>query len=49
VLGNYDACFLNSCYSEFPKAARSFLDLYRSFVIELDMDVVIEAFLEIWV
>ena len=34
-------------YSEFPKAAHSFLDLYRSFVTELDADILINAFLEI--
>lgn len=34
-------------YSEFPKATRSFLDLYRSFVTELNIDILIDAFLEI--
>ncbi|MCI0564575.1 MAG: ATP-binding protein [Nitrososphaera sp.] len=35
-------------YSEFPKSARSFLDLYRSFVTELNLDILIDAFLEIY-
>ncbi len=34
-------------YSEFPKAARSFVDLYRAFVVGIDMDTLIDAFLEI--
>lgn len=34
-------------YSEFPKAARNFVDLYRSFVMGLDIDTLIEAFLEV--
>ncbi len=34
-------------YSEFPKAARSFVDLYRSFVIGFEVDSLIDAFLEI--
>ncbi len=38
---------LHTVYSEFPKAARSFLDLYRSFIIGLNADSLIEAFLEI--
>ncbi len=38
---------LHTVYSEFPKAARSFLDLYRTFAVGLDMEVLIDAFLEI--
>jgi len=38
---------LYTVYSEFPKAARSFLDLYRSFMANFDIDVLINAFLEI--
>ena len=38
---------LYAIYSEFPKAARSFLDLYRSFVIGLEIDLLVDAFLEI--
>jgi hypothetical protein len=34
-------------YSEFPKAARGFVDLYRSFVLGFEVEVLIEAFLEI--
>ena len=39
---------LYTVYSEFPKAAHSFLDLYKSFVIGIDMDTLVEAFMEIW-
>ena len=42
-----DKNVLYAVYSEFPKAARSFLDLYRSFIIGLDADSLIDAFLEI--
>ena len=38
---------LRAVYSEFPKAARSFVDLYRSFAAGLDFDEVIDAYLEI--
>ena len=38
---------IQSVYSEFPKAVRSFLDLYRSFAAGLDYDEVIDAYLEI--
>ena len=38
---------LYAIYSEFPKAARSFVDLYRSFAAGLDYDEVIEAYLEL--
>jgi len=38
---------LYTVYSEFPKAARGFLDLYRVFVLGLDTDKVVESFLEI--
>ena len=38
---------LHAVYSEFPKAAKSFVDLYRSFAAGLDFDEVIEAYLEI--
>ena len=33
-------------YTEFPKAARSFVELYRAFVFALDVDVIIDAFLQ---
>lgn len=39
---------LYTVYTEFPKAARSFLDLYRAFVTNLDVDVLIEASQEIY-
>jgi len=39
---------LHTVYSEFPKAAHSFLDLYKSFVVGIDMETLIEAFMEIW-
>lgn len=38
---------LHATYSEFPKAAQSFLDLYRAFAAGLDFDDLIDAFLEI--
>jgi len=38
---------LHVVYSEFPKGARNFLDLYRSFVIGLDTEVLADAFLEV--
>ncbi len=34
-------------YSEFPKAAKSFVDVYRSFMTAIDMDVLVDAFLEV--
>lgn len=34
-------------YSEFPKSARGFVDLYRSFVLGIEADVLTNAFLEI--
>jgi len=42
-----DNNILYTVYSEFPKAARSYLDLYRSFMANFDMDAMIEAFLEV--
>lgn len=38
---------LYTVYSEFPKSARSFVDLYRSFAIGLDIDDLVNAYLEI--
>jgi len=38
---------LHTVYSEFPKSARSFVDLYRSFAQGLDIEDLIEAYLEI--
>lgn len=34
-------------YTEFPKGARGFLDLYRSFFSELPRDALVDAFLEL--
>ena len=45
--GAADRRQLHAMYSEFPKAARSFLDLYRSFVAGLNFEEVIDAYLEI--
>lgn len=39
---------MHTVYSEFPKAPRSFLDLYRAFALGLDIEEVIEAYLEIY-
>ena len=38
---------LHPVYSEFPKAPRSFVDLYRSFAAGLDFEALIDAYLEI--
>lgn len=38
---------LHTVYSEFPKVARNFVDLYRSFVVGIEQDTLIDAFLEI--
>lgn len=38
---------LHTMYTEFPKSTRSFLDLYRSFALALDVDAIGEAYLEI--
>jgi len=48
VIGNAQANnALHTVYSEFPKTARGFLDLYRPFVAGLDVDQVVDAFLEV--
>lgn len=39
---------LHAVYCEFPKAARSFLDVYRSLMVGLDTDVLIESLLEVY-
>jgi hypothetical protein len=44
---NSDGNAFHVIYSEFPKSARSFVDLYRSFLTGLDMDTLIDAFLEV--
>ncbi len=38
---------LHTVYSEFPKGARSFLDMYRSFVTGLEVEKLVDAFLEV--
>jgi hypothetical protein len=38
---------LYSMYSEFPKAPKSFVDVYRSFALGLEMDELIDAYLEV--
>lgn len=38
---------LHTVYSEFPKSARSFFDVYRGFALGVNTDEVIEAYLEI--
>ena len=45
--GNSSTRRLRAVYSEFPKAARSFVDLYRAFAAGLDSDELIDAYLEI--
>lgn len=39
---------LYTVYTEFPKSARSFLDLYRAFITKLDVNILIETILEIY-
>lgn len=38
---------LEPIYTEFPKGARSFVDLYRCFVTQMDTELLTEAFLEL--
>ena len=38
---------LRTIYSEFPRSPRSFVDVYKSFALRLDRDVLSEAYLEI--
>jgi hypothetical protein len=38
---------LITVYTEFPKGAKSFLDLYRSLLVAIDSDLLTEAFLEV--
>jgi hypothetical protein len=38
---------LATVYTEFPKGAKSFLDLYRSLLVAIDMDVLTEAYFDI--
>jgi hypothetical protein len=38
---------LHAVYSEFPKSPRSFLDVYRAFATGLDLDELIDAYLEV--
>jgi hypothetical protein len=37
----------HTVYCEFPKAARGFVDIYRSFVSGIDIDSVVDSFLEV--
>ncbi len=36
-----------SAYSEFPKSAKGFIDVYRAFVASLDFNELVDAFLEV--
>ena len=38
---------LRTIYSEFPQKPRSFVDVYRSFAFRLDLETLLEAYLEI--
>lgn len=38
---------LRTIYSEFPRNPRSFVDVYKSFALQLDQEVLTEAYLEI--
>lgn len=40
-------CHLRTIYSEFPRNPRSFVDVYKSFVLRLDQETLTEAYLEI--
>lgn len=44
---NFAGGQLHPVYSEFPKSPRSFLDVYRAFALGLDVEDVIDAYLEI--
>lgn len=46
-LDHYGYRRIQPVYSEFPKDARSFVDLYRSFVRGLDTEYLVNAYLEI--
>lgn len=46
ALGGNNRLF--TVYTEFPKGAKSFLDLYKSLLVSLDFDVLSDAFLEVW-
>ena len=39
---------LRTIYSEFPRNPRSFVDVYKSFALQLDREVLSEAYLEIY-
>lgn len=39
---------LRTIYSEFPRNPRSFVDVYKSFALQLDQEVLYEAYLEIY-
>ena len=39
---------LHTIYTEFPRDPRSFVDLYKSFALQLDQEVLSEAYLEIY-
>ena len=41
------SCHLRTIYSEFPRNPRSFVDVYKSFALRLDQEVLSEAYLEI--
>lgn len=40
--------YLIPIYVEFPRSVKSFMDIYKSFIAKLDMDVVDEAYVEIF-
>lgn len=35
-------------YIEFPRSVRSFIDIYKSFIAKLDMDIIDEAYVEVF-
>ena len=39
---------LHTIYTEFPRNPRSFVDVYKSFALQLDQEVLYEAYLEIY-
>ena len=41
------SCHLRTIYSEFPRSPRSFVDVYKSFALRLEQEVLSEAYLEI--
>lgn len=49
ALGQIDSNgHLHAVYTEFPKSARTFLDVYRSLLVSINIDLLTDAFLEVY-